>query len=67
MRKYLAFILAVMSGFAMAEAPKLSGSIDETTESVAPGFHNHKKMWARFQPLSLSNHRLFHIVFVAYK
>ncbi|HDL1149791.1 TPA: nitrate reductase cytochrome c-type subunit, partial [Mannheimia haemolytica] len=31
MRKYLAFILAVMSGFAMAEAPKLSGSIDETT------------------------------------
>ncbi|AHG74279.1 nitrate reductase cytochrome c-type subunit [Mannheimia bovis] len=43
MRKYLALILAAMTGFAMAEAPKLSGSIDDTTESVAPGFHNPQK------------------------
>lgn len=67
MRKYLALILAVMSGFAMAEAPKLSGTIDETTESVAPGFHNPQKDVGTIQPLSLSNHHLFHIVFVAYK
>lgn len=67
MRKYLAFILAVMSGFAMAEAPKLSGSIDETTESVAPGFHNPQKDVGTIPTTFLSNHRLFHIVFVAYK
>lgn len=43
MRKYLTLILAAIAGFAMAEAPKLSGSIDDTTESVAPGFHNPQK------------------------
>lgn len=43
MRKYLALILAAVSGLAMADAPKLSGSIDQTTESVAPGFHNPQK------------------------
>lgn len=37
MRKYLALILAAMTGLAMAEAPNLSGTIDQTTESVAPG------------------------------
>ncbi|QNS15791.1 nitrate reductase cytochrome c-type subunit [Mannheimia bovis] len=43
MRKYLALILAALTGFAAAEAPKLSGGIDATTESIAPGFHNPKK------------------------
>ncbi|QIM67302.1 nitrate reductase [Mannheimia granulomatis] len=43
MRKYLALILVAMSGFAIAESPKLSGGIDGTTESVAPGFHNPQK------------------------
>lgn len=43
MRKYLALILAAMTGLAMAEGPKLSGSIDDTAESVAPGFHNPQK------------------------
>lgn len=43
MRKYLALILAALTTFAAAEAPKLSGGIDATTESVAPGFHNPKK------------------------
>lgn len=43
MRKYLALILAAMTGLAMAEAPNLSGTIDQTTESVAPGFHNPQK------------------------
>lgn len=43
MRKYLALILAALTSFAAAEAPKLSGGIDATTESVAPGFHNPKK------------------------